>query len=127
MILGLFGLVEAGVPVSSVGAATVFVLLGLLVGKPLGITGLTWVGDKLLGLEKPRGVGYGHVVTLGLVAGVGFTVALFLAAAAFEPGPIQDAAKMGALGSLLAGALAIPLARLCGIRPEPSEKSDHDS
>jgi len=44
---------------------------------------------------------------VGFVAAIGFTVALFIAAVAFEPGPVQDAAKMGALFSFGAAALAI--------------------
>lgn len=117
LILGLFGLANAGVLVESVGTATWLVLLGLLIGKPLGITGFTWIGERWLGLQKPQGMGYTHVVSLALVAGIGFTVALFMTTAAFEPGNVRDAAKMGALGSLAAAVIALPMARAMGIRP----------
>jgi NhaA family Na+:H+ antiporter len=63
------------------------------------------------------------VITVGMVAGIGFTVALFVATAAFPvpeyPQQTLDAVKMGALGSLLAAAVAFAGARLLGIRREP--------
>jgi NhaA family Na+:H+ antiporter len=125
LILGLFGLVNAGVPISNVGPGTWLVLMGLVVGKPLGITLFTLTGEKLLGLQKPKGMDYRHIITLGVVAGVGFTVALFVATAAFgQPGPIQDSAKMGALGSLVAAGIALLLARLFRIEPQLGSASN---
>ena len=117
VFLGLFGLANAGVVLSSVGTGTWLVLAGLLLGKPIGITGLTWFAEKGLRLEKPAGMDYRHVVTLGMIAGIGFTVALFVSVAAFKiPGPIQDSVKMGALLSFGAAPLAILIAKLLGIR-----------
>jgi Na+:H+ antiporter, NhaA family len=57
---------------------------------------------------------YGDVLVIGMTAGIGFTVALFFATAAFPAGPALDAAKMGALLSFLAAPLAIGLARIAG-------------
>lgn len=121
LILGLFGLVNAGVAMSSVGVGTWLVLLGLIVGKPLGITLFTWLGEKYLKLEMPGGMNYRHIVTLGTVAGIGFTVALFVSTAAF-PVPqssqqVLDSVKMGALASFFAAVVAFIGARLLGIRP----------
>jgi NhaA family Na+:H+ antiporter len=116
--LGAFGLANAGVVLSSLGTGTWLVLAGLLIGKPLGITGLTLFAEKVLKLEKPAGMDYRHVVTLGMVAGIGFTVALFVSVAAFTvPGAIQDSVKMGALLSFAAAPLAIILGKTLGIRP----------
>lgn len=118
LILGLFGLVNAGVVVSNFGAGTWLVLLGLIVGKPLGITLFTLLGEKLFRLQIPGGMGYRHVISLGMVAGIGFTVALFVSTAAFpSPGPIQDSIKMGALCSFLSAVVAIAGARMLGVRP----------
>jgi NhaA family Na+:H+ antiporter len=118
LILGMFGLVNAGVVLSSIGAGTWLVLAGLLIGKPVGITLFTWIGEKVLRLEMPGGMNYRHIVTLGMLAGIGFTVALFVATAAFpDPGPVQDSVKMGALLSFAAAGLAFALARLLGVRP----------
>ena len=60
---------------------------------------------------------YRHIVTLGMIAGIGFTVALFVSVAAFTvPGNIQDSVKMGALLSFAAAPLAIILGRVLGLR-----------
>lgn len=116
--LGLFGLANAGVVMSSLGTGTWLVLAGLLIGKPLGITLLTLFAEKGLKLEKPAGMDYRHVVTLGMVAAIGFTVALFVSVAAFTvPGAIQDSVKMGALLSFAAAPLAIVMGRAFGIVP----------
>jgi NhaA family Na+:H+ antiporter len=119
-ILGLFGLVNAGVVLSSLGVGTYLVLAGLLIGKPLGVVGLTWFAEKVLQLEKPAGMNYRHVATVGMVAGIGFTVALFVSVAAFrDPGAVQDSVKMGALLSFGAAPLALLLGKLLNIRSVP--------
>jgi NhaA family Na+:H+ antiporter len=121
VFLGLFGLVNAGVVLGNIGAPTGLVLIGLIVGKPVGITLFTWIAEKFLKLEIPGGMSYRHVFTLGTVAGIGFTVALFMSEAAFPacqfPEDLRDAVKMGALASLLAALVAFVVARLLGIRP----------
>jgi NhaA family Na+:H+ antiporter len=131
VILGLFGLVNAGVVFSNVGLGTVLVLVGLLAGKPLGIALFTWVSEKLLRLQIPGNMNYREVVSLGMVAGIGFTVALFVSTAAFQAGPIQDEVKMGALGSFFAAFLAYGVARALGVRPREaqsqSEQADEDA
>ena len=118
IVLGLFGLVNAGVVFSAIGAGTWLVLAGLLIGKPLGITFFTWVGEKLMGLQVPAGMGYRHIITLGNIAAIGFTVALFVSTAAFPtPGPVQDSVKMGALMSFGAAIVSFAVAKALGIRP----------
>ena len=125
--LGLFGLANAGVVMSSLGTGTWVVLMGLLVGKPVGITLLTLFAEKGLKLEKPAGMDYRHVVTLGMAAGIGFTVALFVSVAAFTvPGLDQDSVKMGALLSFAAAPMAIVLGRSLGIRPMQSVASEEE-
>lgn len=117
IILGLFGLANAGVVVSNVEVGTYLVLFGLLVGKPVGITLMTMFAQFGLGLQIPAGMSYRHIVTLGMVAAIGFTVALFMSTAAFPAGPLQDSVKMGALLSLGAAVIAPIMGRLLGIRP----------
>ena len=126
--LGLFGLANAGVVMSSLGTGTWLVLAGLLLGKPLGITAMTLFAEKVLKLQKPAGMDYRHVVTLGMVAGIGFTVALFVSVAAFtDPGPVQDSVKMGALLSFAAAPLAILIAKMLRVRPEPRPSIDPEA
>jgi NhaA family Na+:H+ antiporter len=127
VVLGLFGLVNAGVVLSSFGVGTWLVLAGLLIGKPIGVTLLTMIAVKGFGLEKPTGMGYIHIATLGMIAGIGFTVALFVSVAAFRtPGAIQDSVKMGALLSFAAAPLAFLLARAFGIRPDDPPPSPEE-
>ena len=107
LVLGLFGLLNAGVVMESVGPATTFVLLGLFVGKPIGIWLCGVFASSVLGFGLPEGMGKRDLWVLGCAAGIGFTVALFVASVAFPPGGIQDAAKMGALASFGAAFLTI--------------------
>lgn len=112
LILGAFGLLNAGVVLSSVGPATGLVLFGLVVGKPLGIWGFGMLGARGLRLGLPAGISPRDLVVIGLAAGIGFTVALFVATVAFPAGAAQDAAKMGALASLFVSLLAWLAGRL---------------
>lgn len=117
VILGLFGLCNAGVAFSSAGTATWLVLAGLLLGKPLGITLFTLIAEKGFRLEVPRGMGYREIVTLGCIAGIGFTVALFVSGVAFPQGTVLDAAKMGALASFGAAFLSFAVAKVLRVKP----------
>jgi NhaA family Na+:H+ antiporter len=110
-ILMTFGLVNAGVPFSSVGAVTAAVAVSLVVGKPIGVTMATVIGERV-GLRRPAGLGYPALVVMGVTAGIGFTVALFFTTAAFPPGAVLEEAKMGALLSFLAAPVAIGLGKV---------------
>jgi NhaA family Na+:H+ antiporter len=112
LILFFFGLANAGVEFSAMGEATWLVMAGLLIGKPLGITLLGAFAAYSLKLGLPEGMGLRDLFVLGCVAAIGFTVALFVASVAFPPGDVQDAAKMGALFSFGAAAVAIAAGRL---------------
>ncbi len=107
VVLFFFGLANAGVEFSFIGEATWLVLGGLLIGKPLGITIMGWIAAKPLRLGLPEGMRTIDLFVVGCVAAIGFTVALFVAAVAFPPGEVQDAAKMGALFSFFAAAVAL--------------------
>lgn len=120
LILGLFGLTNAGVAFGNMGAPTVLIMGGLLIGKPLGITLFTWMAEKWFRLQIPSGMNYRHIVTLGAVAGIGFTVALFVSDAAFPSGQfsneLRDSVKMGALASFLAAVVGFACAKLLGVK-----------
>jgi len=110
-ILFLFALTNAGVPVGSAGIGTWIVLVAILVGKPLGIAAASMLA-MAIGLRLPDGLRRRDVVVVGLTAGIGFTVALFFATAAFPLGAALQQAKLGALFSLSAGLLALAAAWL---------------
>lgn len=115
-VLFLFGLMNAGVSFAAVSEPTWLVLLGLIVGKPLGIFLFGWVAARVLGLGLPEGMRSADLVVLGCVAAIGFTVALFVATVAFPEGPVQDAAKMGALASFGAAFIALAAGRIARVQ-----------
>jgi NhaA family Na+:H+ antiporter len=113
VIVPLFALANAGVDLSAralsdaAGSPVALgVLLGLVIGKPLGITLATW-GAVRGGLGRlPNGAGWRDVLGLGTVAGIGFTVSLLVTDLAFGGSSLLEPAKAGILAaSVLAGAL----------------------
>ena len=118
IILGLFGLLNAGVEFSSMGPATWLVLAGLIIGKPIGILLFGWVAAVPLRLGIPEGMRIIDLVVIGFVAAIGFTVSLFVASVAFDPGPVQDAAKMGALFSFFAAILSFIAGKICRVEKQ---------
>jgi NhaA family Na+:H+ antiporter len=113
--LFMFGLANAGVRFTEFGPATWIVLGSLILGKGLGILSLGSLG-KALGYPLPEGMGYRDLMVAGVIAGIGFTVALFVAGEAFTDPAIQGSAKMGAMLSIVALPAALLLARMLGIR-----------
>jgi NhaA family Na+:H+ antiporter len=111
LILPLFALSNAGVTFSlntwqSLAHSSVAwgVLLGLFVGKPIGIFGICWLAVKLKIAQLPKSVQWGHIGSVSVLAGIGFTVSLFISALAFDDNAQLDAAKTAVLvASLLAG------------------------
>ncbi len=117
-ILFLFGFANAGVEFSSIGIPTLLVLAGLLVGKPIGILFFGWLGAGPLKFGMPTGMNLIDILVIGFIAGIGFTVSLFVATVAFDQGPVQDAAKMGALLSLGGGVIAIFVGKIFKIKKQ---------
>lgn len=119
-IMPIFALCNAGVSLdaSSLGdplaqRVAMGVALGLLVGKPLGVTLAAWIAVKLRLAELPSGVTWLPIAGTGLLAGIGFTMALFIAALAFDESVLIAGAKIGILGaSALATAAGIALLAL---------------
>ena len=105
-IMPIFALANAGVPLelSSLNdSVAIAVALGLIVGKPLGIVGFSWIAVRLGIAELPRGLNWSIVVAGSFLAGIGFTMALFIDALAFGDAGLNTA-KMGVLaGSAFSG------------------------
>jgi NhaA family Na+:H+ antiporter len=123
VILFLFGLVNAGVAFRAYGRGTWAVLLAILLGKPTGI-GLAVAAAVAIGFRLPQRLTWRDVVVAGCTAGIGFTVALFFATAAFPPGRLLDEAKLGALLSVSSAVLAVAAAAVLGVgrfRASPGE------
>ncbi|GFE59068.1 Na+/H+ antiporter NhaA [Geobacter sp. AOG1] len=110
-----FGLVNAGVSLSSLGPVTWFVLGALLVGKCAGISACALLGGKI-GFPLPEGMERRDLFLVGLIAGIGFTVSLFIADQAFVDQVLQEEAKMGALLSIGLSVIAIVAGKLLAIK-----------
>ncbi|WP_173200020.1 Na+/H+ antiporter NhaA [Geobacter sp. SVR] len=110
-----FGLANAGVEFSSVGTVTWLVLIALIAGKTAGILGFGYLAERI-GFGLPHGMQQRDLLVVGMIAGTGFTVALFVAGEAFVDPVTRGAAKMGAMLSILAALGGIVLGRLTGIR-----------
>ncbi len=109
--LFMFGLANAGVEFAAIGVATWLVFTSLAIGKTCGIFSMGLLG-KWLGYPLPSHVGKKELLLVGMIGGLGLTVALFVAGEAFTNPLIQGAAKMGALFSGGCGLLAIVAGRL---------------
>lgn len=131
-IVPLFALANAGVALGGgLGAAltepvTIGVVAGLLLGKQLGVTGGAWLAVRAGLADLPAGTGWWHLYGVGWLAGIGFTMALFVGSLAFGAGPLLDAAKVGILAaSLVAGLVGWAIIR---IAPPPGMPvSGHDT
>jgi len=104
-IMPVFALANAGVAVSF-GAldadswhVALGVLLGLVIGKPMGVLLASWLVLRGGVATLPAGITARHLVVLGVVAGIGFTMALFIAQMAFVDARLLGAAKLGVLGA----------------------------
>jgi Na+:H+ antiporter, NhaA family len=107
------------------------ILLGLLIGKPLGITLFTWLIQKWGLGEIPKGTHFGQIVGLGILGGIGFTMSIFITMLAFNDPHAQDIAKMAVLlASILAmilGGLVLRWSHLLTKhRPKPEESLSED-
>ena len=111
LVIPAFALANAGVTFDGQGVSEAFtssvtwgVIVGLVVGKPVGLVAATWIAVKL-GASRPAGVTWQGIWAIGLVAGIGFTVALFVADLAFAD---PDLLKYSKIGILAAFAVAGP-------------------
>ena len=116
--LFFFAFANAGVAFTSIGLVTMMVLVSLIVGKGIGVTIFSWLASRV-GFPLPDGMDVRHLVVTGVIAGLGLTVALFVAGKAF-PGdsPFQEPGKMGAVFSIAAALVAYILGKLLHVRQE---------
>ncbi len=127
-VMPLFALANAGVHIGGIDltapshtSVLAGVILGLTIGKPLGIMLLSWLAVRLGLCSLPDGVGWSGIMVLGCIAGIGFTMAIFIAELAFADPAILGIAK---LGVLLATAAATGLGLMLGRVTLPRERLD---
>jgi NhaA family Na+:H+ antiporter len=117
VVLPLFALANAGIPLGGIGAmarspVAIGAALGLLLGKPLGITLASYAAVRSGVAQLPTGVAWRHVHGAAWLGGIGFTMSLFIAGLAFTEPAMLDTAKLGVLGaSICAGLIGYMLLR----------------
>ena len=124
-VIPVFALANAGVALSrdAIGEAagsrlTWAIIVGLVVGKLIGIAGAALIGARTGLGQLPAGVGTVHMIGAGAVGGIGFTVSLFITGLAFSREALQAQAKIGILvGSLLAAMLGAAILRRATLPP----------
>lgn len=114
-VMPLFALANAGVTVGGIDLSgtgpyhvMVGVILALVFGKLFGIVGVSWLMVRLGWCKLPPGVSWRGVILIGLLAGIGFTMSIFIAMLAFDTPNLLGAAKLGVLlGSLISVTLGL--------------------
>jgi NhaA family Na+:H+ antiporter len=128
LIMPIFALANAGVVFEATlvtDPVALAVAAGLVVGKPVGILMFSYAAVRLGLASLPEGMGWSTVIGGGFLAGIGFTMSLFISGLALEGGAL-DAAKVGVLGaSLLSGALGMTL--LVAFLPGDTENGDTET
>ena len=114
-IMPLFALANAGVNLKDIefasdasAAVMIGVSLALVFGKPLGVVLMSWLLVRFGGCRLPDDMNWRWVLLIGCLAGIGFTMSIFIAGLAFADKFLLDAAKLGVLaGSTLAGLIGL--------------------
>ncbi|MER3453127.1 MAG: Na+/H+ antiporter NhaA [Acidimicrobiia bacterium] len=112
LVVPVFALANAGVSLDAAGIrdalgspVTAGVVAGLVVGKPLGITLFAWAAHRLGLGEPPTGATWRGLSGVATLAGIGFTVSLFVTSLAFENPALRDQARLGILAASLIAAV----------------------
>jgi len=116
-VMPIFALANAGIhlapaeiPAALNHPVTLGIMLGLLIGKPLGIVLFSWLSVRLKLCELPRGSSWTELAGVGILAGIGFTMSMFITNLAFIRPELATAAKFGIFtASLIAGSIGFAL------------------
>ncbi len=131
VIIPVFALSAAGVELSGnvladavTSPVTLGVAIGLVVGKTAGISLFSWIAHRLGWVTIPKSLAGSHMVGLAMVAGIGFTVSLFISRLAFDDPAVADESKIGILvGSLIAAVIGLAILSRTEPRPEHADKT----
>ncbi len=137
LIVPLFGFANAGVSLSGMSPAILLAPLplgiaaGLFIGKQVGIFGSVWIADRTGFARRPGGASWTQIYGVAMLAGIGFTMSLFIGGLAFPGDPaLVDEVKIGVLaGSILSAVLGFLLLRLAGPKKDiaATEPIDKDT
>jgi hypothetical protein len=125
LIVPLFALANSGVSLDAASLGRAFtspvtygILIGYVVGKPIGIAGVTWIVTMMTRRRVRPPVGWASVISAGTVSGLGFTVSLLIANLALQGDHLQDA-KIGILASAAAASIVTLVAvRIIALLPQ---------
>ena len=110
LVMPVFALFNAGISLAGGGGmanpVALGVVLGLLVGKPVGVLGASWLAVRMGWASLPQGAGWGAMAGAGLLAGIGFTMSLFVGTLAFGESELLDGAKLGVLAASVVAAVS---------------------
>ena len=119
LIVPIFAFANAGVSLEGLSLADLMaplplgIALGLVLGKQIGVFGLTWLTVKSGLAQLPHGVTWVHIYGLACLAGIGFTMSLFIGSLSFGDAALMDAVRLGVLsGSLVSGLIGFTVLRL---------------
>lgn len=118
VIVPIFAFANAGVvlgtlsPSDVLAPVTLGIALGLIVGKQLGVFGAAWLTVKLGAAQKPNDMSWGQLYGLACLAGIGFTMSLFIGGLTFDDAVLMNQTRLGVLtGSLISGLMGFVLLR----------------
>ncbi|MEO8287035.1 MAG: Na+/H+ antiporter NhaA [Chloroflexota bacterium] len=118
VVIPVFALANAGVTISvdalrdETLPVAIGIMAGLLIGKPAGLFGATWLAVRVGLVTLPKGITWRHVAGLACLGGMGFTMSLFVATLAFGSSQLLETAKLGILAaSLIAGVVGFVVLR----------------
>ena len=127
IIIPIFALANAGIELSgdiisdaASSNVTLGIIAGLVIGKPVGITLFAWLATRF-GFTLPEGVTWLQFIGMGLAAGIGFTVSIFVGGLAFDSQGVTDLAKIGILVASLIAAVGALLLLYYGRQPDTNE------
>jgi NhaA family Na+:H+ antiporter len=133
VIMPLFALANAGIDLHGISfdgspaRITLAIAIALVVGKPLGVIAASALAIVCGVSERPRGLTLRHLIVLGVVAGIGFTMSLFVAQLAFSKPALLGAAKLGVLAaSVIAMTLGVIVGKIILPAPEPRGQAERN-
>ncbi|MCB0356324.1 MAG: Na+/H+ antiporter NhaA, partial [Bdellovibrionales bacterium] len=118
-IMPIFAFANAGVDLRGLDLLQIVshpislgIIFGLTIGKPLGVFGVTYVFSKLRVISLPEGVSWGQIIGVGFLAGIGFTMSLFISSLAL-PAELEVYSKTGIIvGSLVSGIIGAVMIKI---------------
>jgi NhaA family Na+:H+ antiporter len=111
---------------SVIGPLSINIALALILGKVLGIIIFAWLGIRLKITALPPGTKWIHLIGLGFLGGIGFTMSMFISSLAYKDAGLLNHAKIGILmGSLVAGILGYMILKYT-LKPQIEDKSEEE-